>query len=207
MQSQAGLAVNMRTVASFCNEDMFIKRFNAKIDGPMKEASWKGIVSGLGFGLSQFLMFCFFAVIFYVGAVLQDTQGVGIKEFFVSLLAIIQAAGATGGSSNFLPDVGEAVVSAEKIFEILDAKDLENYTVPTDLSGVDFKGQISIRNIWFKYPNAEKYLFENFSLEIAAGQKVAFVGPSGCGKSTLFQLLMRSAISHLVANSGNNGEL
>lgn len=184
-------AVNMRTVASFCNEDMFIRRFNAKIEGPMKEASFKGIVSGLGFGLSQFLMFCFFAVIFYVGAVLQDTQGVGIKEFFVSLLAIIQAAGATGGSSNFLPDFGEAVVSAEKIFEILDTKDLENYTMPIDLSGVDFKGQISIRNIWFKYPNAEKYLFENFSLEIAAGQKVAFVGPSGCGKSTLFQLLMR----------------
>ena len=183
-------ACNIRTVASFCNEEMFIKKFNEKIDGPMSESSRKGIISGFAFGLSQFLMFSFFAVIFYVGAVLQDSQGVGIKEFFVSLFAIIQAAGATGGSSNFLPDVGEAVVSAEKIFEILDSKDSENYTKPIDLTGVAIKGNIEVKNIWFKYPNADKYLFEDFSLNVPAGKKIAFVGPSGCGKSTLFQLFM-----------------
>lgn len=184
-------AINVRTVASFCNEETFIKKFNAKIDGPMNESSRKGVLSGFGFGLSQFLMFGFFAVMFYVAAVLQENEGLSLKGFFISLFAIIQAAGATGSSSNFLPDVGEAVISAEKIFEILDAKDFENYTKPADLTGVEFKGHISVKNIWFKYPNAEKYLFEDFSLEIPAGKKIAFVGPSGCGKSTLFQLLMK----------------
>ena len=184
-------AINIRTVASFCNEEKFIKKFNDKIDGPMNEARRKGLLSGFGFGLSQFMMFSFFAVMFYVAAVLQDKEGLSLKGFFISLFAIIQAAGASGGASNFLPDVAEAVVSCEKIFEILDAKDLENYTKPLDLSKFDFKGQISIRSIWFKYPNAEKYLFEDFSLEIPAGKKIAFVGPSGCGKSTLFQLLMK----------------
>jgi len=184
-------AINIRTVASFCNEETFIRKFNEKIDKPMLEASRKGIISGFGFGFSQFLMFSFFAVMFYVAAVLQYQEGLSLKGFFISLFAIIQAAGATGGSSNFLPDVGESVISAEKIFDILDAKDFENYTKPTDIKGIDFKGQISIRNIWFKYANAEKYLFEDFSLEIPHGKKIAFVGPSGCGKSTLFQLLMK----------------
>lgn len=183
-------AINMRTVASFCNEKRFIEQFDKKIDKPMHESSRKGLSAGFGFGLSQFLMFSFFAVMFYVAAVLQEKEGLSLKGFFISLFAIIQAAGATGGMSNFLPDVGQAVISAEKIFEILDAKDFENYTSPADISNVEFKGQISIRNIFFKYPSAEKYLFEDFSLEIPSGKKIAFVGPSGCGKSTLFQLLL-----------------
>ena len=184
-------AVNMRTVASFCNEEVFIKKFNTIINKPMEESSKKGISAGVGFGFSQFLMFGFFAVMFYVAAVLQFKEGLSLKAFFISLFAIIQAAGATGSSSNFLPDVGESVISAEKIFNILDAKDLENYSKPGNIKNVDFKGQISIRNIYFKYPSSEKYLFENFSIEIPSGKKIAFVGPSGCGKSTLFQLLLK----------------
>ncbi len=34
-------------------------------------------------------------------------------------------------------------------------------------------------------------VFENLSLEIKSGHKVAFVGPSGCGKSTIIQFLLR----------------
>jgi len=183
-------AINIRTVYSFCSEETFIRKFNEKINQPMLEAHRKGIISGVGFGLSQMLMFGFFAVMFYVAAVLQTTQGLSMKDFFIAFFAIMQAAQATGATSNFLPDVGESIISAEKIFEILDAKKFENYTKPANLQGKEFKGRISVKNIWFKYPNVEKYLFEDFSLEIPSGKKIAFVGPSGCGKSTLFQLLM-----------------
>jgi len=184
-------AINIRTVYSFCNEEIFIRKFNEKINKPMLEAHRKGLLSGFGFGFSQMLMFGFFAVMFYVAAVLETTQGLSMKNFFVAFFAIMQAAQATGSTSNFLPDVGESMISAQKIFEILDAKDFENYTKPANIQGKVFKGHISVKNIWFKYPNADKYLFEDFSLEIPAGKKIAFVGPSGCGKSTLFQLLMK----------------
>lgn len=183
--------INMRTVASFCNEDAFIKKFNEKIQKPLSNANKKGLFSGLGFGFSQFAMFSFFAIMFYVAAVLQENEGLSLRNFFISFFAIIQAAAATGNSSNFLPDVGESVISAEKIYKILDAKDLENYYQHADLKKIDFTGSISFKDVWFKYPSAEKYLFQGFSLEIPAGKKIAFVGPSGCGKSTLFQLLLR----------------
>jgi ATP-binding cassette, subfamily B, bacterial len=34
-------------------------------------------------------------------------------------------------------------------------------------------------------------VFNNFNLDVAAGEKVALVGPSGAGKTTVFQLLQR----------------
>lgn len=50
---------------------------------------------------------------------------------------------------------------------------------------------VSIENIGFtrKIQNTEREIFNNFSLEVKAGQKVVLVGPSGSGKSTLLNLV------------------
>ncbi|MDD5322379.1 MAG: ABC transporter ATP-binding protein [Methylococcales bacterium] len=56
------------------------------------------------------------------------------------------------------------------------------------------KGEISFNQLGFTYNTAntrQTPLFENFSLEIKAGEKVALVGRSGSGKSTLTKLLFR----------------
>jgi ATP-binding cassette subfamily B protein len=54
------------------------------------------------------------------------------------------------------------------------------------------KGSIAFKNLRFHYPSRpDKPALEDFSLEIAAGETVAFVGPSGAGKSTSFQMLLR----------------
>jgi ATP-binding cassette subfamily B multidrug efflux pump len=51
------------------------------------------------------------------------------------------------------------------------------------------RAEIKIEKLTFAYPG--RLVFENFSLDIPAGQKVGLVGPSGAGKSTLVQLLLR----------------
>jgi ABC-type multidrug transport system fused ATPase/permease subunit len=51
------------------------------------------------------------------------------------------------------------------------------------------RGEIDISDISFSYGNRK--LFENFSLKIPAGKKVALVGHSGCGKSSLIKLIYR----------------
>lgn len=56
------------------------------------------------------------------------------------------------------------------------------------------KGVISIDNIRFKYDDvsaSQEALFENFTLDIAAGEKIGLVGPSGGGKTTITRLLLR----------------
>ncbi len=49
--------------------------------------------------------------------------------------------------------------------------------------------EIEFRNVTFKYPGTDKNIFENFSLKIPAGQKLALVGINGAGKTTFVKLL------------------
>jgi ATP-binding cassette, subfamily B, bacterial len=50
---------------------------------------------------------------------------------------------------------------------------------------------IEFRNVSFHYPNNNIYIFNNFSLKINSGEKIAIVGENGAGKSTLVKLLCR----------------
>jgi len=176
--------MNIRTVASFCNEKNFEKKYNEMVDLPIKQGARKGLLIGAAFGGSYFLLFVYYALVFYIAAVLQDRDGLSLKSFFIALFAILMAAGGTGASANFLPDVGECVTAGEKVFNLLDSKDQENYVVLNNLViQNEFQGKIEIKNVYFKYPTRDNYLFENFSLTINPRQKIAFVGPSGCGKN------------------------
>ncbi len=50
---------------------------------------------------------------------------------------------------------------------------------------------IELRNIKFKYDNAEKNAIDGISMEITANSTIALVGPSGSGKSTIANLIAR----------------
>ncbi len=52
-------------------------------------------------------------------------------------------------------------------------------------------GKIEFANVTFQYPNQRKPIFKDFSLTIAAKEKVALVGHSGSGKTTFVKLLQR----------------
>lgn len=50
---------------------------------------------------------------------------------------------------------------------------------------------IEFKNVSFKYPNTERLILDNVSLEIQPGMKVALVGENGAGKTTLIKLLVK----------------
>jgi ATP-binding cassette, subfamily C, bacterial CydC len=50
---------------------------------------------------------------------------------------------------------------------------------------------LAMRGVSFRYVPDRPAVLEDFSLEIAPGERIAVVGPSGAGKSTLAMLLMR----------------
>lgn len=51
--------------------------------------------------------------------------------------------------------------------------------------------EIEFRNVSFKYPNSERYIYKNLSLKIKWGERLAIVGVNGAGKTTFVKLLTR----------------
>jgi ATP-binding cassette, subfamily B, bacterial CvaB/MchF/RaxB len=47
-----------------------------------------------------------------------------------------------------------------------------------------------MRNVSFRYGDAEPWVLRNVNLTIAPGESVAITGPSGCGKTTLMKVLL-----------------
>ncbi len=69
------------------------------------------------------------------------------------------------------------------VFEEAEEKPISNYSA-------SIIGQLSCRNLCFRYAKNEPYIFDGINIEIAQGDSVAIIGASGVGKSTLINLLM-----------------
>ncbi len=80
------------------------------------------------------------------------------------------------------------VASAERVFELLDAKEETPEPIPQDRAEV--VGRVEFDDVTFSYdPDAP--LIQHLSLVAEPGQTVAIVGPTGAGKTTLVNLIMR----------------
>ena len=56
-------------------------------------------------------------------------------------------------------------------------------------SKLNFKNQIKLSNIYFKYNSSKKFIFKNYSLQIAKNKITAITGKSGVGKTTLINII------------------
>lgn len=91
----------------------------------------------------------------------------------------------------FQPEIQEAIVSAERIGEILETRQEE--VTSTDYfseSNTNINYPIEFQNVTFRY-GTKKPVFENLSFSTLNNHKIAFVGASGCGKSTIIKLLLK----------------
>jgi len=79
---------------------------------------------------------------------------------------------------------------ADNLKAEIDAKNvgLEEFE-PAD-EKLDVKKTIELKDIYYKYPNTDKWIFENANLTIPVGKSVGIVGTSGAGKSTIVDVLL-----------------
>ncbi|MFA6355021.1 MAG: ABC transporter ATP-binding protein [Candidatus Paceibacterota bacterium] len=83
----------------------------------------------------------------------------------------------------------DGFADAQEMALVLDTPYEINDVAPNKLTNV--KGEVIFDNITYIYENNNQKVFDNFSLRIKAGEKIALVGSSGAGKSTFVRLLMR----------------
>ena len=87
--------------------------------------------------------------------------------------------------------VPRASVAAERIAEVLATKPvIRDPESPVSLPA-SVHGELTFRDVSFRYPNAEENALEHISFTAKPGETTAFIGSTGSGKSTLVQLIPR----------------
>jgi len=90
--------------------------------------------------------------------------------------------------------VPRAVVSMNRINEVLDTEgSIKNSPSPTPFPE-NFKGIVEFRDVSFRYPDAseeDENVLENISFTAKPGETTAIIGATGVGKTSVFKLLLR----------------
>ncbi|MEN9361196.1 MAG: hypothetical protein RL095_2731 [Verrucomicrobiota bacterium] len=83
-----------------------------------------------------------------------------------------------------------AATSARRVFQVLELQpEIKDPEQPEELTSM--KGELSFRQVQFRYKEDGPWILRGINLEIPAGQVVAIVGKTGAGKTTIAHLAAR----------------
>ncbi|KAH0917181.1 hypothetical protein HID58_024841 [Brassica napus] len=176
---------SIRTVASFCAEEKVIEMYKKRCEDSIKSGTKQGVVAGLGFGLSFFVLYSVYAACFYAGARL-------VKDGRTTYNALTMTTIGISAASSFAPDSSKAKSAAASVFGIIDRKSKIDSRDESGMVLENVKGDIDFCHIEFAYQTRpDIQIFRDLCFSIRAGKTVALVGESGSGKSTVISLLQR----------------
>ncbi len=130
------------------------------------------------------------AILTFVGVgFYQYSMGdISFTWMLVGIVVIASSFGPVVALSNLSNTLLQTFACAERLFDLID----EEPHVEEVLEGHEVNGEsIAYDNVTFSYPNRKEKIFDNTSVHIKRGDKVALIGESGIGKSTFVKLMMR----------------
>ncbi len=182
------MVTNKDIVHSFNYDQACIEEFD-RISNDLYDSGLKAVfyssVTNPGTRFVNSIVYDFVCVL---GAILAITGRISIGQVSAFLTYANQYTKPFNEVTSVLTQLQTAIASADRLFELIDAKE-EKETV-SDHHLTDCEGNIQIQDVAFRY-KPDVPLIENFNLDVHHGQKIAIVGPTGCGKTTLINLLMR----------------
>jgi ATP-binding cassette subfamily B protein len=136
---------------------------------------------------SWFTFMCFqlACLVFSAWLVVHHRISVGDAVMYNTYFGML--IGAVQQFLSVFPALAQGADAIRSLGEVLEAGPLErNKGKPPAPSPL--RGEIVFDNVSFSYPHGREMALQDVSLNIAAGETVAFVGESGAGKSTLVNL-------------------
>ena len=180
---------NIFIVKSFVMEDKEQHRVNQASNHVYKRKKIAWILMFISFAVQGLMIFGIELLLLYlmIGKWQLGAFSVGEFVLFQSILImLIQRLWEFGRN---LRNFFTAVADATEMTEVFKNEDVEVDPLRAKDQLIT-KGNIKINNISFAYEDHQE-LFQNFTLHIHAGEKVALVGQSGSGKTSLTRLLFR----------------
>lgn len=180
----------IRVVKSFTNEEVEKSKFAyanqrflaSRRDGYKSEAYFSG-------GLIAFAQLITISVIVFGGIAIVHAS-LDLADLLTYLLCVSILIDPIQKLVNFGRLYQEGITGFHRFMDILEVvPDLQDAADALDLTQV--RGKVEFQDVSFKYKEDQKYVVENLSLEIQAGEYVALVGASGVGKTTLCSLIPR----------------
>jgi len=136
----------------------------------------------------QLIVAIAFAVMIYMAtspAFIPDMTAGKFVAFLMGMVMLLQHAKRLTTINMTLQ---KGIAAAESVFSFIDIEE-EIDQGKKEINKL--KGEVKFNNVNFAYTDEHENVLSDISLEIKAGETVAFVGRSGAGKSTLVSLLPR----------------
>jgi ATP-binding cassette, subfamily B, multidrug efflux pump len=174
---------------AFNGERRSVEKFDG-LNDTLYDSAWKSqFLSGLMMPVMNFISNLGYVAVAILGGwlAIRNAITVGdIQAFIQYVRSFTQPIAQIANISNTLQQTAAA---AERVFEFLaEPEDVADTTAPVHLSKVS--GHVEFKDVHFGY-KPDQIIINDFSVEVAPGQKIAIVGPTGAGKTTMVKLLMR----------------
>ena len=182
--------LGIRVVKSFANEDIEIEKFrksNGKFLSKKKNAYKYMALFHSSTRLFDGIMYI---AVIVVGALFVIKGAITAGDLVAYVLYIQTLIASVRTIVMFTEQFERGRTGIERFAEIMN-QPVDIYDLPgaTDIENVE--GNITFKNISFKYADNLGEVLSHINIDIKKGENVAIVGPSGGGKSTLCNLIPR----------------
>jgi len=181
----------LRVIRAFVRERREAARFAEANDALFDTSLRAGRLMALIFPVVMLIMNLTSVGVIWFGAGRIDSghMQVGALTAFISYIMYILSA--VMMSAMIFVMLPRAVVSSERIVEVLDTEStVAEPVTPTALPG-RASGRLELRGVEFRYPGAERPVLTGIDLVAEPGQTTAIIGSTGAGKTTLLNLVPR----------------
>ncbi len=180
----------VKVIKAFTREKQQQDKFKARADDTMEQAIRLSRLFTFMFPLVFMIANLGQAAILYVGGkeIIAGALSLGEwQEFSMYLMYLFMPIMMMG---MIITQFGQASASADRIFEILDAKnDIADKPNARKLPAVN--GVVKFEDVTFRYFGGGEPVLSNVTFEAKPGETIALLGATGSGKTTIINLLPR----------------